>query len=664
MFFVSAHKGYNKGKKGKVLRDSFSQSVREVKAVMVFLLIYFSLAWCNYFFNLMSSRHELDWFFALSFASFTGFALYRAKDLKSGPLFNDKKEWGLFLLLLGTYILSRYVKFPEMGVWLDEHTQFKFGNQMTRYSVIGHAIEEQQPPLDYVLGGFAGTLFGLSAFAVKFHALLFTFLFGALLPRAISFFSDNLVTRWLPAFILLFSNPLIAYSLEGRPLMIALFFSLIFLIFALNTFKTGKDWGWLLLSEMLFIHTTGLQPQLFIFFTLITLSALLLIKKDKKGVLKLLLSGFSSLILHIPLLYFLIIGTKETNQFNHRIGRNFFESIRFDSLRVVGEIYEQDTILIKLIGFFLIPTFFWFLKKRDFLKSSLIALPFIFLFGYFIVYKTFISWNFAIRYTYCFFALYGVALGVMLSSWERISFRKPLLILISGLVVVTGYSNTKTTIHESIQNIERPDWHSLFDYLNKEVSKEDYIVRVSFGQYGDWRGGIYVGDYIYANDIVWYQLVRHREYKLWDFSNHFFYDADINYKKKGRNLYILVLPFSFNPMFRDLNTESVAEKIEFRLIDLYRIPIKGSLYETKKKYFLELADKYPLHEHTTPIYETLLMLELDYAETKSDYESILRDYRDIRLHSSHTMDGLIYPKRSAHYERVKFFEKQLRLKWK
>ncbi len=644
--------------------NCFSRSVRETKALVLILVVYFAIVWLNFFFNLMVRDHPLDLFYALTFLGLLAFPLARVKEIKEGPLFQDRKDLLILLVYTVLYIISRYLKFPEMPVWLDEHTQFAFGNQFSDYSVIGHSIEEQQPALDYVLGGFAGTLFGLNAFAIKFHALLFTFLFGSTLPKAISFFSDSLITRWLPSFIILFSNPLLAYSLEGRPLMIALFFSLIYLIFLINFIKEGKDWGWLIVSQMLFIYTTGLQPQLFIFFTIIFSVGHLSLNKRGIDAFKLLSSGVICFLLHLPLLVFLIIGTKETNQFNHDFLSNFLLAIDFDSLRDIGEIYEQDKILVKFFGFFLVPSFLYVLFRRQYLKGIFLALPFVYLFSYFIIYKTFISWNFAIRYTFCVYSLYGLALGIVLTLLEKLKLRKLLYVGLATLVLYAGIQNTTNPINESILYIERPDWKGVYQYLNKEVTKEDYVVRVAFGVYGDWRGSIYVGDYIYANETLKSQLVRHAKKENWSFSNHFFYDINFDYEKSGRYLYVMTLPYSYNHVFRDLMTESVQEKLQYRLIDLYKIPIKGNLYETKKKYFKELVEKFRPYEHITPFYETLLMMELNYGKNKEDYENILENYRNIDIEGRHTLDGLIYPKRSVHYERVKFFEKAMREKWK
>ncbi len=642
------------------------RSIREFKVVLTLLSIYLTIAWLNYHFNLKRDDHNLDFYFLFTFLLISGFSLFKVRVVREGPIFNCKVNWVILLFYTLCFIVSRYFKFDEMRVWLDEYTQFSYGNQVEPFSVISSStFYDTQPPLDYVLSGFSGSIFGYSAFAIKVNALIFSFLFGALLPRTLTFFTNNLYLRWFPSFIIVFSGPVLAYSMEGRPLMIALFFSLVFLTFALNFIKTGKDWSWLFVSELLFVHTTGLQPQVFIFFSLIVLSFYLWRKKKTKEAILLLGSGFLTFLVHIPLLFLLIGGNAGRNNFlpTHLI--DVFKVLNLDNLIQFMGIYKEDHIMI--MGFGILPTIalFFSLRKKDTLRTYLLLLPFIFLIGYFFLFKTFVSWKFSARYTYCFFSLYGVALGISLSYFEKLFERKTFFYsILIGFFSLGVFYNFKNTFIENHLDIYRPDWEGVYKYLNREVSSEDYILRVGYNQYGEWRGDIYVGDYIFGNSLVQSRLLRHHRVKNWTFSKDLFVDKDVDYKRGGRNLYILSLPGIRPAPFRDLMTNITYKKKEFFEIDVFVIPIRENLYETTKEYFLELIERAPKNEYSVPFYESLLYLEYKFGESKEFSTKLLEDFRNIRLNKGATAFGRIMPKKDLHKQRIDHFEELMKIKWK
>ncbi len=657
------------------MTPSFSLCIKKTKYIFTLVCVYFFIAWANYFLNVQVVKHPLDLYFCLSFILFpiAGFLLLRREKLL---LTLKEVHWtevclSIFVILI--FIFSRYLKFPEMGIWLDEHTQFYFGNGLGKSDTIGLAFFQQQPPLDYILHGFAGTLLGHTPFALKVHSSLFALLFLLIVPQALSYLSENLWVRWIPCFLLLLSNPLIAYSIEGRPLMLALFCAMVFLMMALDYFEKGKGFDssffWTVLSGCVFLNTTGLQPQLFIFFLLCVLAVISLLKKDKNKAGFLLGSGFLCFLYHLPIFYYLVALTEETYQFHSHFGRQFLRSIKYTSLKRIGEIYNQDILLIKILGGLsllgLIPN----ILRGDSRKIGLFIFPFLFLFGYFIIYNTFISWNFAIRYVYCSFAGIAFILGIALCEIEKLNFRVGKIILFSLLSLVIfygGYKNISRPFSDSMAAIGRPDWAGIFRYLNKEMTKNDFVMRISTAEYGDWRQNVYVGDYIYASKDVYKQILRPDFIEQWDFSNYFYVGRDVDYKKtQVRNLYYISLPYAVRERFRDLSTTHAKLVKKFFLIDLYKIEVNASLYEGTKKFYVELLEKFPLLEASLPLYESLLMLELWFAEEREFFDEVLSEYGEIRLREGRsTLDGTKYPKIEVHRQRIEYFKEKGDAKWK
>ena len=656
--------------------NSFSLlCIKKTKYIFTFVCVYFLIAWTNYFLNIRVVKHPLDLYFGLSFICFPiiGFLLLRREKLSFYFREFDWRELSLSSLLILIFVITRYIKFPEMGIWLDEYTQFSIGNVQGYKDTIDLAFRQQQPPLDYILHGFAGTMIGYSPFALKVHASLFALLFLLIVPHALSYLSESLWVRWIPSFLLLLSNPLIAYSIEGRPLMLALFCAMVFMMMALDYLEKGRgvdsSFCWIVLTGWVFLNTTGLQPQLFIFFLLCVLAIISIFKGDRSKAGLLLGSGFICFLYQIPISYYLIALTEETYQFHSHFLEQFLRSLKFTSLKKVGEIYNQDILLIKVMGavslFGLIPNIF----KRDTRKIGLFIFPFIFLFGYFIIYSTFISWNFAIRYVYCSYAGIAFILGIALCELERLKSRfckTAVFFILSTIILYGGYKNVTTPIVNSVVQIIRPDWQGLYSYLNNEMTKNDFVMRVSTAEYGDWRQIIYVGDYLYANEVVLNQILRPSNVETWDFSTFFYVGKNIDYKKtRVRNLYYIFLPNSVRNHFQDISTSNAKLVKKFHLIDLYKIEVNDSLYEGTKSFYLQLIKKFPSLEATIPFYESLLMLELMFSEERTLFDEVLSKYAEIKLRKgARTLNGTKYPKINVHSQRIEFFKGKGKAKWK
>lgn len=522
-----------------------------------------------------------------------------------------------------------------MGVWLDEHAQFYLSNFMPQKALTIKSFRQHQPPLDYILSLFSGTLFGQTPLSLKGHSLLFGFLFLLGLPFSLKRVSKSTLIQWTPSFVFCMISPLLAYSLEARPIMLTVFISSLSFSFLVQYLKEGKDYHWLLISQVLFIQCTGAQPQIFILSSVLFFFFILFKSGEFQRGKLLFISGVISFIATLPITGMFIKATIETRKFKEELGLRTLTSGNFwDGL---FQFFQEDRIF--LLSFIVIGLFGTFLKKSK-IDRGVILFPFFFLLFFYLIFKLLIAWTFMPRYFYSFFGAFGFSFGLSLGFiWEELEFRpkvrKLFLIFGSCLLIYGSYFNLSRPLQDSITTVRHPDWRSALHYLNKNVREGDFVQPLSFDNYGLVRRNIIVGVPYYSNETVEKTLLRPKIISQWEINPSLFVDEKRDYlfepKAKAGDIYLVFNLENANPVYIDFLALKAKEVKDFRLLKVLRFKGSESLYSTVREIYSSLIEKFPNEVEMLAVYESLMELELSFSQDKDLFLRLFSNYSNLRM---------------------------------
>lgn len=340
------------------------------QCILVLFLTYASFV--SVYISLFKSR-SYD-FLSLLF-TFTLFALtvLSIQKLYSKKPFSDiqislrsKALWGPILigfisLMIGFFnISSQYSR----GTFFDEIKQFE--KSFKRSSPVSASANQQQPPLDYYFSSFSQSLFGVSKFAVRSHAMFFYLILSLILPLGLWFFYPSLLGVFAGTVLFLINHIVRLHAVNGRPLCLALFTGFLFLFFYLSYCKNkGSDKDslfWVLVSQYLFIMSIGLQPVILIVSLFIS-SLWLLVTKQKNLFKSLFLSHLAIAFLALPFylnMYGIAKGYSKFKQPSLELTLNYVSNL--DIFYFIGEyfspFYEQMKLFfVILISGFVVTSF-------------------------------------------------------------------------------------------------------------------------------------------------------------------------------------------------------------------------------------------------------------------------------------------------------------------
>jgi hypothetical protein len=640
--------------------------------VLFGLLCYFSIGWISLYIGNFKIFVPLDVYFLPSFLvmAFSFYKIVR-KEKSFSPLPHlEKNEWIAVVFVITTFFITRFLKMDEMRIWLDEYTQFLYGIQSNGESLLKWSFYEQQPPLDYMLSGFAKTLFGKTPTALKFHVFLFSFLFYLILPFCFRLFTSEIWPRYSVVLLLLLCRPLMVYSMEARPLMLSTFFSLTSLTLLLHNLNSPSRSSYFaaLFSCLLYTTTTGLQPQTFL---LILCVGLTFVKSGKRG--SSFKIGLITFIYNIPVLYYLILLTDKTNQFNTGLFDKLGLLFSMKELTKVSSIIFWDPYLL-VIPTFLLGLFYLisiYNEKRveaRSLKLFLFLFPFAYVSLYAVSYYSAISWWFSPRYTLnvfsalSFFLLFGM---IEVSGKASTLIRKTHVIIFIALFSFGSFRVLAHPFKWYVESANRSDWRGLYSYLNKKVREGDRVLKFTLTDIGNWQGSLFVGEAFYPNTIVKQATLKNSTFYN-GVNIGVFCDKDKDYSASslGR-VYLIHDPTRLSSPVKSINVEGMGFRLEkkFEIMELYSIEVESNAYVTIKKYFDLLLKKYPGAEATTPLLESLFCLEERYG-TERGFREYLNQYREIKVKQSWTKSGLYYDKGEELEKRFIYFRKRMEEKWK
>ncbi len=626
-----------------------------VKLFVLFYISLFCVSFLHYFFFIKNFFHPYDVFYGVGFfLSFLVCILEIKKEKFTKISFFDKHEALIFLSFIMLYCFTRWLKFDEMAIWNDEYTQFKNGVGLYPTKSIYFSYEQTQPPLDYFLVGFFTEVFGYKIFFLKLSALLATLSFYLTLPLTLSFFFKSKVTRWGPSFFLLCCNPLFAYSIEARPLMLALAFSLFYLSTSLSFIKSRASFWYLLVVQFLFLNTTGLQPQIFTFVT--TVSLCFVCKKNKPLSLKLFLSSFINLILNIPPIYSMIFFADYTNQLKGP------KKIQLDWSVIekgLDNVLSLDSVLFTLPLILLVISLF--IPGRIKRYRNFVFILFVgYISLYTSIFKYLIHYTLNIRYLFCFFTPFAFNLAGLIEEMRLSRFK---MIFYSIAIALLGFGSVRNTVidfKDSSMAIARPDWKQMYYFLKPHLKRGDsYAARVMLRVLGDSRRCRYVGKEFFLTESESERLLGFNKKNGLPYPACIYFREDIDLQKEAKFLFVVAYTiFDRDEDFGLLKPRNFVEAKYYGDVSIFQLAVESTVYETYRDYLLEVIENGMGREEFSPLYETLLMLELKYGKGLELFSQVLQEYKTLNLNEQTPVNGLPTPKEAYFQQRIEFFEKK------
>lgn len=621
------------------------------KGALCLLFLYFMILWMVEFIFRRDYPDSLDYYFLITHIALFSLSLWLlTKEFwGKGPqrLSFFKILW--VLILLGLYLYVLKLKFDEKVIWLDEHVQFLFGSHIIPSNVIERAFHQQQAPLDYMLMGYAKTYFGIKAFAVKFHAMLFGAGTLLIIPSLVKSYLGRIQGVGVSSFFILFSPFFLNYALEGRPISITLFAASFFFMFLGRFLIEKKDMFWLGLSGVFLLSTTSLQPQLFIL-TSFAMGTLIYWRKIK---LKLLFLGVGLALWRLPLDYRIFMNTKRQRVFLEEIP-SWWQLILNIGERILYFVQQNNEL--QYIGFSLgFFTLLWGLYKEKERKSVfLLSVPLVFFSLFSLIWDFNINSVLNPRYMICAMAPLFVFLGLLEQRVRNHSKRMSWFFL--GTVIVSGLYLVDRPIAEYSKNAVRPDWDRAYGYVGKVIEPGDVVLHVAFAGIGDFRGQGHVGAIFYGNENVRLGLLDYLKNRNWEAPNVVYFDEGRDYLKESGKIILLLNKHEQKPRFWEHHYPGLITEEYFYGITVLVFEKKGSLYETFQSVFESLLKKHGVNERTMGFLEALIYMENKYG-TKNKLRSYIDLYKTIRIENELNRRGFDIGKEEELKKRVETFER-------
>lgn len=626
------------------------------KIVLCFVFFYTFLLWVGEYFFRKEYPDSLDEFFLLSHAGFffMSMVLLRKESSQLKEIKLSLKTVFSYLSLILLFIGALYLKYKEKVIWFDENDQFLFSSHIVRSNIIERALHQQQPPLDYLLMGYAELFFGVTPFAVKFHSMLWGL--GSLLitPSLLRSFYEKRQPSKAMAFLFVFCPMLVSFSLEGRPMALALFSSCYFLLFLGRYLLAGRDFSWLCLSSLLLLSSTSLQPQIFIFISFV-LGAIIYRKKEG---LKLLALGFAVALWRMPIDWRLIEIAKKQNSFTESIQsiQSPFESLIYQFK--VFLLYQNEVHLLLIMAAFIFHVFFLF-KSVEKRRLFIFFLPLCFIGLYSLIFTFGLNIPFYPRYVIMGLPCLMLFIYELIYSSERLGKRISLFFQVA-LIITSALFFTKP-LESYSQFAFRPRWDKSYEYINGIIGKKDIVFQVAFAGLGDFRGHGHIGAIFYGNDLVKNSLLDYQKNRSWLSPNVVYYDPKRDYQKAVDKVILLINKFDQEKNFWEYDFPSLIEKKSFRGVDILVFKGGQTLHSSLLRVFNEILIKHGIIEKTMPFLEGIITMEIESGNLRSARGYIDR-YKTIQFSNFRNEKGIRFKKVDEHQKRIRMFESLLKAK--
>lgn len=395
-------------------------------------------------------------------------------------------------LLIGA--LLRYLVIDIYSVWLDEETQF-FG--VLYYGLSDASAHQQQMPLSYLFSAASQYFFGAKEFAPRF----FPAVFGSIACGVFYLLAKRLITsKPLVLISTLFftcSPWLVRYSVEGRPLSLAVLAGLFFLYVALKAYEELGRISMLqkislFVASFILIGSTFFQN--FIFLLSVNVAFFLILRPKPKLWVQIIIPQALALLVWAPQVWELLSISIPRYGHSLELGTLFTAENKFrpfDSVLKTTWFSQRHYLWITLP--LLVATLIYSFKfKRPLHKGQrdtlAIALVFISIFS--VAFYVLVSWKIVHRYSLINIPVLILLIFCTLDQVKTLFSKKIVKFAILTLALAFLANNARVLYKFQTEKIElarHADWNSLYQALKKYGKPGDLILGARFDHYFEWR---------------------------------------------------------------------------------------------------------------------------------------------------------------------------------
>lgn len=392
-----------------------------------------------------------------------------------------------FLFLVQAVVRVWEISFSGApGLWLDEITQVQFSQMgiLHRSSAMEH-----QPPLSYMSINFFTFWGGLNDTAARLSVALFSALSGTIAFVLFRHITRTVIVPIILTCLLVFHQYFYQYSIETRPIMIGIFFCLLYVSYLVSLFDE-KTLGWphysfLTVLGILFLMSLGFQPAVLMVSLFLAISLILFSGFDKKY-LYLILSILASVILYIPVqLVIFVTSPSRASAGLPQYFSNLLYNINSENLFLAFNFYPYFFYLF--IGFFVLSFAVAVIYKKDISTADAIVFLSSLLFiitGNFI-FKTIISYQFNAYYLFLAVPLALISTAYSYKSIKALAslaISNSLIVLLLLYIFISPLGSSSAFVF-SDKFIIKDKFKEAYGLIQAKSDNQDYLIQLALPIY-------------------------------------------------------------------------------------------------------------------------------------------------------------------------------------
>lgn len=435
-------------------------------------------------------KTPLEIYFVVMVLTLTGAAGFSSWKSRRGLFELDPLFFGF--VLIGA--LFRYLAIDIYSVWLDEDTQF-FG--VLYYGLSDASAHQQQMPFSYLFSATSHYFFGAKEFAPRF----FPAVFGSIACGVFYLLAKRLITNkplvLISSLFFACSPWLVRYSVEGRPLSLAVFAGLLFLYVAFKAYEEIDRISMplkvsLFVACFILIGSTFFQN--FIFLLSVNVAFFLILRPKPKLWAHVVLPQALALLIWAPQIWELLSISIPRYGQSLELGTILSAENKFYPFDKVlkSTWFSQRHYLWITLPLLAACLAYSFRFRRPLHKGQrdtlAIALVFISIFS--VAFYVLVSWKIVHRYSLINVPVLILLIFCTLDQVKILFSQKTVKIAVFILALAFLANNARVLYKYQTQKIElarHADWKPLYQALKKYGKPGDLVLGARFDHYFEWR---------------------------------------------------------------------------------------------------------------------------------------------------------------------------------
>lgn len=385
-----------------------------------------------------------------------------------------------YLILFQIQVVVRVseVRFQNTAsLWLDEISQAHFSQRGIFFM---SSANEHQPPLAYMSEHFMTSMFGYAEWAIRLTSAVFSALAGTLAFILFRHITKSLVAAFVLFMLLITFQMFYQYSIEARPVMVGVYFCLLYLaqMGAILIKQTQDRFNYLAMVPvgLMFLCSLGFQPPLMLLslFTTFAMASLF----DKKY-----LSWLYSIALSI--LLFLPVQATIITTSSAKIRTDFIITLieKFELNHFMAWTLNYGWYFLIGLSFFVLSLLTNLFRKisLSFTDIAFFAAALVFLNGGSYFFQT--SIDYPMQRHYLFLSIPLILVGVAYSYASIQLYLSKLLkvAILLGLAIYFYISPIRETAAFAYSNnfIARDSFKEAYKFIAETSNENDYLVQIN-----------------------------------------------------------------------------------------------------------------------------------------------------------------------------------------